>query len=83
MKTHPMQQIDDARFVQNDIVRFLLDQGPFDLSELANMNFDQSDWEQFAQLIGYSLTGFGELSYVRDETYEVAVKMATGWTTDG
>ncbi|HEY9661654.1 MAG TPA: hypothetical protein V6C65_24625, partial [Allocoleopsis sp.] len=31
---------------------------------------------QFAQLIGYSLSGFGDLSYVSDETYAAASSMA-------
>jgi hypothetical protein len=34
------------------------------------MPFDREDWEQFAQLIGYSLDGFGELSYVSQETHK-------------
>lgn len=64
------------RFRANAIVRFLLDNGPFDMNDLATREFDQADREQFAQLIGYSLGGFGELSYVRDETYAVADRMA-------
>jgi len=38
-------------------------------------DFSQEDREQFAQLIGYSLSGFGELSYVSDETCENIVMM--------
>lgn len=75
MKTrHPVQPFytDDAgvkRFKENKIVRFLLDAGPFDLNMLAVMEFTQEDREQFAQLIGYSLTGFSELRYVSNNTY--------------
>ena len=74
---HPVQPLykDDGgviRFRENAIVRFLLDAGPFALNQIALMPFDQNDREQFAQLIGYSLDGFGELSYVRTETYERA-----------
>ncbi len=73
----PMQPLhkDDGgviRFEANKIVRVLLDTGKLDLNDLARMDFSQEDQEQFAQLIGYSLSGFGELSYVRDETYEAA-----------
>ena len=62
------------RFQGNAIVRFLLDAGPFDMNQLAVMNFTAADWEQFAQLIGYSVCGFGDLSYVTDETYKRATK---------
>lgn len=69
MPRHPMQPVkfDGAtiRFKANDIVRFLLDAGPFDMNQLAVMKFSREDREQFAQLIGYSVSGFGELSYVR------------------
>ena len=58
------------RFKPNKIVQFLLDAGPFDMNKLAVMDFPREDREQFAQLIGYSLSGFSELSYVRDSTYE-------------
>jgi hypothetical protein len=60
------------RFQANAIVRYLLDAGPFGMNDLANIPFSVEDQEQFAQLIGYSLCGFRELSYVRDETYEAA-----------
>ena len=77
MSRHPLQpiEIDDngtARFKQNAIVRFLLDAGPFDMNALAHMPFDAADREQFAQLIGYSVSGYGDLSYVSDESYEAA-----------
>lgn len=78
---HPVQPLfidkqDTLRFKENAIVTFLLDNGPFDMNTLAVLDFSAEDREQFAQLIGYSLTGFGELSYVSDETYGVAVRMA-------
>jgi hypothetical protein len=34
------------------------------------------DWQQLAQLIGYSLSGYGELSYVSDDSYSAAATMA-------
>lgn len=76
---HPVQPLDldehgTLRFKANAIIRFLLDTGPFDMNKIALMPFSQEDREQFAQLIGYSLSGFGELSYVSDETYDRAHK---------
>jgi hypothetical protein len=64
------------RFRENTVVRYLLDHGGLDMNHLAEEDFPQEDREQFAQLIGYSLGGFGELSYVREETYAAARVMA-------
>lgn len=77
---HPIQPLirtDDGiiRFKENKIVKFLLDAGPFDMNQLAMMPFSVEDYEQFAQLIGYSLCGFGDLSYVTDETYNRVVPL--------
>lgn len=74
---HPLQPVilDKAgvpRFRENAIVTFLLDSGPFDMNKLTVMPFSEEDREQFAQLIGYSVGGFGELSYVSHEAYEAA-----------
>lgn len=85
---HPLQplvQTDGAlpRFKPNEIVRFLLDAGPFDMNQLAFMEFSNEDREQFAQLIGYSLRGFGELSYVSSETWQRAEAMAALSTATG
>lgn len=78
---HPIQPLATdgngvLRFKENAIVRFLLDCGPFDLNHIAMRDFSQEDREQFAQLIGYSLSGFGELGFVSDGTYEAAAAMA-------
>ena len=77
MNTHPIQPLYKdpsgiVRFKDNAIVLFLLDNGPFDMNALAIRAFSNEDREQFAQLIGYSLCGFGDLDYVSDETYERA-----------
>lgn len=68
MTKHPMQPIvTDARgvkrFKANAIVQFLLDAGPYDMNKLAMMPFRVEDRQQFAQLIGYSVDGYEELSY--------------------
>jgi hypothetical protein len=78
---HPLQPlvIDDhsvIRFKANAIVRFLLEEGPFDMNDLAKQGFSRQDREQFAQLIGYSLSGAGDLSYVSDKTYNKATRKA-------
>jgi hypothetical protein len=64
------------RFKKNAIVEYLLDNGGIDLNKLATLDFSKDDRRQFAQLIGYSLSGYGELSYVDDETYTAAAIMA-------
>ena len=74
---HPVQPLildknGTVRFKKNRMVEFLLDAGPFDMNTLAAMEFSDEDREQFAQLIGYSLSGFADLIYVSDETYERA-----------
>lgn len=72
---HPIQPIvtDERgiiRFQANAIVLHLLDSHPtVDMNALACMEFTRNDREQFAQLIGYSVSGFSELYYVRDKTW--------------
>lgn len=56
------------RFQRNAIVEYLLENGGIYLNILAELPFSQADREQFAQLIGYSVCGFHELSYVSDAT---------------
>lgn len=68
------------RFKANSIVRHLLDtHQACDMNKLTRMEFSDDDRQQFAQLIGYSLSGYGELrSYVTDEAYAAAEQMADG-----
>lgn len=81
---HPMQPLardDDGviRFKPNAIVRFLLDWATpkgMSLNEMAIMNFSQEDREQFAQLIGYSVCGYSDLSYVSDASLAEADRIA-------
>jgi hypothetical protein len=61
-----------VRFVPNKIVLFLLATGTYNLNKLADLRvFEPDDWEQFAQLIGYSVDGWSELSYVTAEAREI------------
>jgi hypothetical protein len=81
MKKHPIQPLekDDfgvIRFKRNAIVDHLLDKGGIDLNQIACMEFSDEDRQQFAQLIGYSLSGYSELGYVSDDAYEAAERMA-------
>lgn len=78
---HPIQPVvvdasGVARFRENAIVRYLLENGAFGMNEIASLPFDREDREQFAQLIGYSLSGIGDLSYVSSDTLAAAERMA-------
>ena len=82
---HPIQPlVKDGhgvlRFKANAIVRHLLDTHPtVDMNTLARGDFTDEDRQQFAQLIGYSLSGYSELrSYVSDEAYSAAAHRADG-----
>lgn len=71
---HPMQSLvlDDhgtIRFRENRIVGYLFAAGAIDLNKLALMPFSAEDRMQLAQLLGYSVGGYSELSYVSDESY--------------
>ena len=80
----PMQPIvidahGTLRFKENPIVRALLDYATehgYGLNEIALEEFDAEDQMQLAKLIGYSLSGYGTLSYVTDESYERAAAAA-------
>lgn len=84
---HPIQPLtkdDDGtlRFQANKIVSDLLDFAQprgFGLNEMAAREYSDEDRQQFAQLIGYSLSGYSELQcYVSDEAYSAAAHMADG-----
>lgn len=78
----PMQPLEfDAdgiiRFRKNEIVRRLLDEnGSIDLNRIALWDVSPEDRQQFAQLIGYSVSGFGDLSYASPETVRLADEQA-------
>lgn len=74
---HPIQPLEKNAdgvlcFKENAIVRHLWDKGGLDLNQIARLDFAAEDRQQFAQLIGYSLSGYGELSYVDDDAYGTA-----------
>ena len=81
MKEQPMQPIyrDDLgtiRFQRNAIVSHLLYAGEIGLDQLAKLKVPQADREQFYQLIGYSLSGYHELSDVSDDSALLASGLA-------
>jgi hypothetical protein len=77
---HPMQPIgweeDVIRFKKNAIVDFLLDAGPYDLNKICCMPFSKEDYTQLMQLIGYSVSGYGELSTSPEELVSKADRIA-------
>jgi hypothetical protein len=80
---HPMQplvEIDGVlRFKRNAIVDGLLyvaSTHGYDMNEIARADFTREDRIQFAQLIGYSLSGFSELPYVDGDTFAAAEQFA-------
>jgi hypothetical protein len=79
----PMQPIHMVngviRFKANALVRRLLDHGTAtgcDMNALALIDAPDEDHQQFAQLIGYSVSGYGDLSYVTPEACERADRAA-------
>ena len=64
----PIKYVDgSAQFHPNAIVRFLLDAGPFDMNTISCLpGVSNQDRAQFAALIGYPVSGWGELSYVHE-----------------
>lgn len=85
---HPMQPIVWAkdgviRFKANKIIKHLLtSRQPLDLNVIATMGFPREDEEQLAQLMGYSVSGFGDLSYVRRTTVAKADAIADEMVRD-
>lgn len=79
---HPMQPVvvDEHgvhRFKENAIVRYMLDEGTranhFSLNTIARRPFSREDHEQLAQLIGYSVSGACDLSYMSDAVCNAAL----------
>jgi hypothetical protein len=81
-KLHPIQPIIQAengvlRFKENKIVKFLLEHGPFNLNDIAVMDFSKEDRQQLTQLIGYSLSGASDLDHMSSEIIDAAEEMFT------
>lgn len=86
----PIELADDGcvRFRANPIVRHLLEVGPLDLNEIVRMRSSGAfgehgveAYDQLMQLIGYSVSGYGDLSTSPPETVEAADELAAQvWT---
>lgn len=83
---HPVQPLEYKNgavcFKENSMVRFLLDWASsrgMSLNELAVVPICREDRQHFAQLIGYSVDGYNELSYhdrkIGDTAFAEAEKM--------
>lgn len=64
------------RFKKNEIVARLLEEGGIGLNDIALWDVSKEDRRQFAQLIGYSVSGYGGLDYVDDASYCAAERVA-------
>jgi hypothetical protein len=90
---HPMQPIildahGVARFQANPIVKYLLEHGGLDLNDLAIAKHRTGGWTKqdeahFAQLIGYSVSGWGDLSYVKPKWADKAQAIVQERFIDG
>lgn len=83
MADHPMQAtVRDkhrvVRFRANKIVEHLIRVSPDDLNKLATMGFSDEDWRQLAQMNGYSVDGYCDLSYVDAQARRKAVRRLRG-----
>ena len=62
-----------CRFKENKIVTYILDTNPNrTLNEIAIMDFSDDDKQHLYQLIGCSVSGYGELSYADDSVYDAS-----------
>lgn len=66
------------RFHPNRIIRYLFDSGRLDLNEIAAMDFDPADREQVCMLLGYSVYGFSDLSFVSEQTRDRIERLCGG-----
>lgn len=81
MKRHPMQPVyitenGVARFKENKIIQHLFETRALDLNVIGCMDFSDEDRMQIAQLLGYSVSGFGDLSYAKNKVIKKADKKA-------
>jgi hypothetical protein len=70
---HPMQpvvldKLGTPRFKGNAIIERLFRERRIDLNQISMWDVPVEDAEQFWQLLGYSVSGYGELSFIRPET---------------
>ena len=86
MTKHPIQplEVDPSgilRFKRNAIVEDLLEHSRshgFGLNEIVRRRYSTEDMSQLVQLIGYSLSGYGRLSFADDAVVKAAEQMRYG-----
>lgn len=70
------------RFQENSIIAWLWKSGKLNMNEIASKDFSDADRRQLAQLLGYSVGGYQDLSYaendISDEEYYKNVSRLTG-----
>jgi hypothetical protein len=88
MTSHPMQPIAHdshgvVRFKRNGIIDDLVRRKIIDLNDIDVDAFPVEDVEQLWQLMGYSVSGYGDLSFVRPETIAAADAIAAKVVAEG
>lgn len=74
------------RFKANTVVRELMNRaryGKCDLNDLIGLNLPIADWEEFHQLIGYSLSGYQDISFFSDESKDAAHALQESFRKSG
>ena len=64
------------RFKANAIVNWIVSSGRLNLNDILLDEYSIEDIEEFWQLMGYSVSEYGELSFIREETVAVADAIA-------
>lgn len=84
-RSQPMQPIEwdgkgVIRFQDNKIISMLYEAGVFDLNAIAvqciEKKIPRADQMQFWQMLGYSVSGFGDLSFATKEMVAAADEIA-------
>lgn len=65
-----------VRFKANAIVNWIVSSGRLNLNDIFLDGYSIEDIEEFWQLMGYSVSGYGELSFIREKTAAVADAIA-------
>lgn len=69
-----IDNIGTQRFEENSVLRFLVDEKIINLNKLGiayqEGKFTQRDYAEFYMMIGYSVSGFSELSFFEDYDIE-------------
>ena len=72
MKPIGYDQNNIVRFKANSVIQWLCGEGKLDLNQMAIKQFPIEDQQQIAQLLGYSVCGYCDLSYATDKSKDEA-----------